>query len=205
MKYLVLTFILFSNLVIVRAQDSTFKNGDLVFADLDCGELCDAIEAVTSGAKGQKFSHVGIIYRMGDSVLVVEAIGEKVQMSRYYQFKARTNKPIYHARIHEYYYPILPNVMDFVLNQLNVPYDEEYKYDNGKYYCSEFIYDAFRVANHYEPVFDLEPMTFKQPGSNEYYPAWVKHFKKLRIPIPEGEAGISPGSLSKSNKLVEVK
>lgn len=205
MKHIVLSFILSFSLLSLRAQDSTFKDGDLVFADIDCGELCDAIEAGTTGVKGQKFSHVGIIYRMGDSVLVVEAIGEKVQMSRYYQFKARTTKPIYHARIHEYYKPIIPAVMDFVLNQLNVPYDDEFKYDNGKYYCSEFIYDAFRVANHYEPVFDLEPMTFKQPGIDVFYPAWVKHFKKLKIPIPEGEAGISPAGLSKSNKLVEIK
>ena len=33
----------------------------------------------------------------------------------------------------------------FSLQQVGVPYDDEYLYDNGKYYCSELIYDAFCI------------------------------------------------------------
>ncbi|MHC4724324.1 MAG: hypothetical protein ACYS9V_08765 [Planctomycetota bacterium] len=37
------------------------KEGDLLFQDLDCGPLCDAIEKVTTGYQGSNFSHVGIL------------------------------------------------------------------------------------------------------------------------------------------------
>ena len=36
---------------------TTLKEGDLLFQDLNCGELCDAIETVTQGVDGKDFSH----------------------------------------------------------------------------------------------------------------------------------------------------
>ena len=49
-----------------RAQDldpKNFRTGDLLFQDIDCGGLCDAIEKVTAGVKGYHFSHVGLVYK----------------------------------------------------------------------------------------------------------------------------------------------
>ena len=40
---------------------TSFKVGDIIFQDLDCGPPCDAIEAVTSGYNGAQLSHCGII------------------------------------------------------------------------------------------------------------------------------------------------
>src|SRR5688572_28770806 len=55
------------------------QNGDLLFQDLDCGGLCDAIESVTTGYKNSTFSHVGIVKISADgTVMVLEAIGKDV-------------------------------------------------------------------------------------------------------------------------------
>lgn len=45
--------------------------GDLLFQDIDCGRLCDAIEKVTTGCGGANFSHVGIAAREGTGEIVV--------------------------------------------------------------------------------------------------------------------------------------
>lgn len=66
--------------------------GDLLFQDLDCGPLCDAIEAVTEGAGGRDFSHVGIVAAFGDTLAVVEAIGEKVQKNSVAAFLSEAGK-----------------------------------------------------------------------------------------------------------------
>ena len=57
------TFIAFlffcSSIFTLQAQE--FKAGDLIFQDLQCGPLCDAINAVTKGYQGKDFSHVAIV------------------------------------------------------------------------------------------------------------------------------------------------
>ena len=59
------------------------------------------------------------------------------------------------------------------------------------YYCSELIYEIFLKANQNVPVFTLNAMTFKAPGSKDFTPEWVEYYKKLGEPIPEGEPGIN--------------
>jgi len=82
-----------------------------------------------------------------------------------------------------------------------VPYDDEYVYNNGAYYCSELIYDAFMFANNGTPFFRLFPMTYKQPGTNDYFPAWVEYYKQICKPIPEGQPGCNPGGISVSDTI----
>lgn len=84
-------------------------------------------------------------------------------------------------------------------------YDDEFIYDNGKYYCSELIYDIFKEANNGVPVFELEPMTFKSIKSKEYFPVWVDYYKKLNFPIPQDSLGINPAGISRFEKMKIVK
>ena len=62
-------------------QAQKFKAGDIVFQDLQCGQLCDAINAVTKGYQGKDFSHVGIVVNYQNQLGVIEAIGSKVQFT----------------------------------------------------------------------------------------------------------------------------
>ena len=182
------------------AQQS-FKQGDLLFQNLDCGPLCNAIEQVTFGRDSLKFSHIGLIYIKQDSVYVMEAIGQSVTITSYQNFKKRSNYPLYLGRVKSEYQHLIESALSFAIKQIGVPYDEPFLYNNQKYYCSELIYDAFKSSNQNKPFFELEPMTFKTPNSNDYFKTWVDYYKKLNIEIPEGKPGINPAGISRSNKI----
>ena len=186
------------------AQTITQKDlqpGDLIFQNLDCGPMCDAIEAVTEGVDGQDFSHVALVCKQGDSLVVIEAIGKGVHYTSLSNFSKRTTNKMYVGRVKSQYKKLIAKAETFAEKQNGIPYDDEFIYNNGKYYCSELVYDAFKFANNDKPFFTLYPMTYKQPGSNDFFPVWVDYFKKLNKQIPEGQPGCNPGGLSRSDKI----
>ncbi len=205
----ILTFCLLLLAHHLFAQQKTgsfqWESGDLIFQNLDCGDMCDAIEAVTQGYQGQKFSHVGLVNRMGKTVMVIEAVGAGVRMIPLDSFVKRTPNKMYVGRVKKEYTRFIKKAIRFSVQQIGKPYDDAFIYGNGKYYCSELIYDAFQYANHGKPFFQLEPMTFKKPGSDDYFPVWVSYYEKLHMPIPEGKPGCNPGGLSRSEKIEIVK
>jgi hypothetical protein len=178
----------------------TLKSGDIIFQSMNCGPLCDAINQVTEGYKGHDFSHLGLVYIQNDSIYIIEAAGNAVQLTPFDKFKSYTNEPMFVGRLKRKFRKHIPEAITFSLEQIGVPYDEAYLYDNGSYYCSELIYDAFLKASK-KPFFKLQPMTFKEPNSNEYFKVWQEYYDNLKIKIPEGELGCNPGGISMSNKL----
>lgn len=180
---------------------TTLKQGDLLFQNLDCGDLCDAIEEVTHGRNGLKFSHIGLVYIKGDSTYIIEAIGQAVTLTPLAIFVKRSKNTIYLGRLKKEYNLLIKPALLFAIKQLGVAYDDPFIYNNNKYYCSELIYDAFKHANNNVDVFILEPMTFKKPTTKDYYPAWVNYYKSLNITIPEGEPGINPAGISRSEMI----
>jgi Uncharacterized distant relative of cell wall-associated hydrolases len=193
----------------VQAQNENIPKielleGDLLLQDLDCGPLCDAIESVTDGFDSHDFSHIGLVaFKEGTrDVYVIEAVGNNVRLTRMDSFMARTTNKVYIARVNPKYASLIPTAIKFAKMQLGKPYDDEFIYDNDKYYCSELIYDAFKSANGDKPFFKLEPMTFKSPNSKEYNPAWVKYYSELNMDIPQDKPGINPAGISRSDKLV---
>lgn len=184
--------------------------GDLLFQDLDAGPLCDAIEKVTEGCRGAKFSHVGIAARSNDgSIVVIEAVSQGVKVTPLADFRARSRdsdgRPkVVVGRLRRPHRRMIPAALDAAEALLGKPYDEVFAIDNDRYYCSELVYEIFRRANGGRPLFELAPMTFNDPMTRETLPAWVDYFQKLGAPIPEGKPGINPGSLSRSPKLEMV-
>ncbi len=186
--------------------DFDFQNGDLLFQDLDCGALCDAIEAVSPAINEKKFSHIGLVYRAGDSLYVIEAINEKVQLIPIHRFMLRQtdstgNPKVVVGRLKPAYRHLNGRALGFALRQLGKPYDDEFIYNNGKYYCSELIYDAYMEANGERPFFNLYPMTFKDPESGKTFDAWRKYYRNLKVNIPEGKPGCNPGSIALSGTI----
>ena len=53
---------------VLFAQKNKLKTGDLLFQKMNCGELCEAIHAVTEGFDGNDFSHLGLVLIEKDSV-----------------------------------------------------------------------------------------------------------------------------------------
>lgn len=200
--YLVFALLLIFSTNKGSAQEKTIlKEGDFLFQQISCGPLCDAILAVTSGYQGQKFNHMGMVILQQDSLMIVEAIGKDVHLSSITDFLKRSANPVYTGRLKQEYQRLIPAAVHFSLDQLGTPYDDAFLYQNGKYYCSELIYDAFLSANRGEPVFELQPMTYKVPGSNSFFPVWKDYFDNLKQPVPEGLPGCNPGGISLSDKI----
>lgn len=188
------------------SSDSQIQAGDLLFQDLNCGPLCDAIEAVTNGVNGRDFSHCAMVISINDSLKVIEAIGQQVQISSLEDFFKRSGdslelKNISVARLRPKYQDLIPKASAYALANLGKAYDQEFLIDNEQWYCSELLYESFKVANANKEFFSLTPMTFKDPQSQEFFPAWVDYYRNLNRAIPEGEPGLNPGSISRSEKI----
>ena len=192
-----------------RTPKDRIQEGDLLFQNLQCGPLCDAIEAVTQGVDGRHFSHCAMVVRVDDTLKVVEAIGNSVQVHSLRTFFTRSGdtgviRNITVERLKKSYRSLIPRAQAFALQQVGQPYDDDFLLHNGKWYCSELIYAAFKHADKGKAVFPLKPMTFKDPKTNQFFPAWVDYYKALHQPIPEGQPGTNPGLISRSSKLYVV-
>lgn len=181
------------------------KEGDLLFQDLDCGPLCEAIEAVTEGVNGKDFSHCAMVVRVGDSLQVIEAIGTTVQLTALPKFFARSGDTLVMTniavgRVKQPYQSLLPQVVQNAKALIGEPYDDAFLPNNNKWYCSELLYDAFKKASHTE-FFPMQPMTFKDPRTKDFFPAWVDYYRELQLEIPEAIPGLNPGSISRSEKI----
>lgn len=179
----------------------SLKTGDFIFQDIDCGPMCDAIEAVTPAYQGEHFSHIGIIFIRNRKVMVLEAIGEGVHLTPILQVLKRSANPTYIGRLQSKDTLLIGGMIHFGLKQIGLPYDDDFQYNNGKYYCSELVYDACKTANRGVPFFQMHPMTFKIPGNTQTFPVWEKYFSNKKIPIPEGKPGCNPGGIATSGKL----
>ncbi len=197
-----LRLVLFTFLIspFLFAQKVKVKHGDLIFQNLTCGEMCDAINAVTIGYDHMNFNHMGLVVDENGVLFVVEAIGDAVKKTRLRDFIQYTRYEMYVGRVKKQFEKLLPTAVDFALQQVGVPYDNDFIYNNNKYYCSELIYDAFLHA-YGKPFFTLYPMTYKEPNSKDFFPVWVKHFEKQGIEIPEGLPGCNPAGMSLDDKI----
>jgi uncharacterized protein YycO len=190
-----------------QAQTYTPRNGDLLFQDMDCGALCDAIEKVTDGVGGLDFSHMGLVYVADNGAsFVIEAISGSVQMNPLDQFLFRSrdkagNPKVIVAHMPDSLSAVADKAVQIARSQLGTPYDNTFLPNNGKWYCSELIAFAFNKAAG-RTLFPNAPMTFKDPASSAFFPAWVEYFQELGARIPEGQPGCNPGGMSVASFLV---
>lgn len=186
------------------ADTQALQEGDLLFQDLNCGDLCDAIEQVTPDYHGMHFSHVAILHFVDNRWMVLEAY-DGVSIVSLSQFLNRSKdslgrplvrvgrlKPAYQGQIN------LAIINAYGL--LGAPYDDEFLPNNGKYYCSELVHDVF-VNDQHDTLFNNRPMTYKRPHEKDFQPTWQHYFEVKKQPIPEGVAGINPGLMTKSDKI----
>ena len=182
------------------AQSPEIKEGDFIFQNLNCGPMCEAINEVTFGYEGQNFNHIGLVLQQEGALVVIEANWPKVRLVSLENFLEYTPNPQYLGRLKEPFQHLIPEAISFSLKQLGKPYDRAFLYDNDAYYCSELIYDAFKAA-HGAPVFQLYPMTYKSPDSDDFFPIWIEYYNQLGVAIPEGLPGCNPAGMSLSDKL----
>lgn len=186
-----------------EAGKYNLRPGDILFQDLDCGPACDAIESVTEGVNGWDFSHCGIVTEIDGELKVVEAYGT-VQAVPVDSFIARSKDSSGKPKV------LIGRTGNKVLalqsaeyskTYIGKAYDNAFAMDDDAYYCSELVYECYKLANGGEVYFPLNTMTFKVPGTDTFMPFWTEYYHKLGTDIPEGDLGINPGAISRSKHL----
>lgn len=196
--------LIFNNLYsIAQIQTPPLKEGDLVFQDLDCGPLCDAIEAVTEGYQGRDFSHVAIIIKENKRLRAIEAIGSEVRTISIDSLFLRAplkNKYLI-MRLNDEYQYLAKDISKNSLKYIGKKYDDRFIMNNDSLYCSELVYEVYNSSIKGEKIFHLQEMTYKDPATNKFFEAWIDYYKSLKSFIPEGLPGINPGLISRSPYL----
>ncbi len=195
--------------ILLGYQKETFElqAGDLLFQQWDQSDFAKAINAVTEGYKGNDFAHVGLVLSYNGTLKVLEATnGKGVCLTPVDSFlqasKNQAGAPrIAVGRLKQEYQSYVSNISDWSLAHVGKSYDTLFVYGNDQYYCAELLHDAFNLNIPGGQVFDLAPMTFKDPITNHFFPVWETYFRNVEAIIPEGAPGLNPGSMSRSDKL----
>ncbi|RZS98697.1 permuted papain-like amidase YaeF/Yiix C92 family enzyme [Cecembia calidifontis] len=179
----------------------SWKEGDILFQDGDCGDFCDAIRKVTQGYQGMDFSHNGLLIKEGKDWMVLEALGKGVVLTPLDDFLNRhrdaSGRPkVMVGRVKENYQRLIPEAIKEGKKHLGKPYDLFFDFENDAFYCSELIHVAFKAANDGKDVFSPQPMTYKDPETGLLFPIWEKYFEDLGVEVPEGKPGLNPGGMS---------
>lgn len=171
------------------------RPGDLLFF-----RDTEGMGAAVKESTGQ-YTHVAIVESVGDTVWIIDATPQNGVSRRPYlrQNKDKQTLPdIY--RLQDYFY--VDSALIRARSFIGQPYDKAFLPDNGALYCSELIYECFLNDDSQENrhLFEAKPMNWRN-ADGELPKYWVKHFKKLKMPVPEGVMGTNPTDLSRSPLL----
>lgn len=179
----------------------SFQTGDLLFTGSDPTEeglLSDAINDVTQTSLKTNYTHMGLVVVEDGKVEVIhaapkkgvcreplESFLEKMKVVDLYRFKPKLNI-------------FFDGAIEKSILLMGLPYDSLYimNGENG-YYCSSLIYTLFEDQN----IFQLEPMTFKDPVTGLLHPSWESHYNRLNVAIPEGLPGCNPNGMAESDAI----
>lgn len=182
------------------------QTGDLVFLDLDCGALCDAIESVTLEqfkVSGPRLSHIGVVEKINEDIFVLEAwprggvqtVSLETFLSR---VRAGRNEEggYYLGRLRPEYRSIGEAAVARIQTMLDRPYDDEFNWETDRFYCSELISFGFSQAgrpllNKSQSLFSPVPMYFGKNDSPTHS-TWEEYYRDLGKDIPAREPGLSP-------------
>ena len=130
-------------------KDVKIQTGDLLFQQWDSSDFAKAINAVTEGADGVDYAHIGLVLSLDDTLKVLEAVtGDGVVLRPLDAFlkaslTADSLPRVAIGRLKKDYSSFIPKINEWALSKVGMPYDTLFIYGNDKYYCSELIYDAF--------------------------------------------------------------
>jgi len=180
------------------------KSGDLLFQGATSSKLSEAIDKVTQTGAETHFSHVGLleIDESGDYFVLHASIKGgtcSVPLAEFLKPEKDSLVTVVY-RLKEPWQKDIPAALIQAKMMLGKPYNFSYVLSDSSHYCSEFIYKAFEA----DSVFKLNPMTFKDPATGEFFPTWIQFYRQLGMEIPEGEPGCNPNGMAESEKLERI-
>ncbi len=182
-----------------QPSETPFQSGDLIFCNYAGGTLSSAIDEVTQTAKQTHYAHMGLISIENDTVFVLHATTQrgvvKESWADFMQQEEPAKVDLY--RLKDTLRYAIPEAIQQAKQLVGLPYNDHYYPSDTCYYCSQLIYEIFK-ADH---IFQLEPMTFKNPETGTFSPDWVQYYQGLDLDIPEGKPGCNPNGLAASKNL----
>jgi len=177
--------------------------GDLLFREKSSGNISEAIDKVTQTSAETHFSHVGLVEVTDAGIVVLHASpkgGTCIVSLEEFIHPEGESVTVIAYRLKDEGQKAIPAAIQKARSMLGKPYNFSYILSDTAHYCSEFVYLAFAA----DSVFKLEPMTFKDPKTNESLPTWVEYYQKMGIEIPERKPGCNPNGLAASEKLAKL-
>lgn len=173
--------------------------GDLLFF-----RDTEGMGAAVKESTGQ-YTHVALVESVGDTIWIIDATPAHGVSRRPYSHSYNDKNSSPHIFRPEGAACDMDSVLSRARSYIGQPYDNAFLPDNGALYCSELIYECFLDDYNYESgsdrhLFTASPMNWRDT-SGKLPKYWVKHFKKLKMPVPEGVMGTNPTDLSQSPLL----
>ncbi|HET6559977.1 MAG TPA: YiiX/YebB-like N1pC/P60 family cysteine hydrolase [Prolixibacteraceae bacterium] len=195
-------FLTFIGLFACKPSTSRIElhSGDILFQGNYSGHLSNAIDKVTQTSAQTHFSHMGLVEVTDSGVFVLHASpvgGTCVVSLNEFLHPEGDSVSVVAYRLNEQWQEVIPSALSNARQLLGKPYNFSYILSDTAHYCSEFVYLAFAD----DSVFKLEPMTFKDPQTGDFSPAWVKYYQEKGLEIPEGLPGCNPNGMAASPKL----
>lgn len=179
------------------------QSGDLLFRGTTTGKISEAIDKVTQTSGATHFSHVGLVEITDSGIRVLHADPESgtcgISLEKFLHPEGDSVLVVAY-RLKEEWQKTIPSALTNAKQLLGRPYNFSYILTDTAHYCSEFVYLAFAS----DSVFRLEPMTFKDPKTNDFFPTWVEYYQKMGLEIPEGQPGCNPNGMAASTKLERI-
>jgi hypothetical protein len=178
----------------LRAAPVELQHGDILFQSLPLNPVVSMIE----GATNSPFSHCGIVHKTRRGWMVLEAIGpvRDTALSDWIKRGRDGHYQVY--RLREAYRGKIPAILAAARKFKGLPYDIHYDFDDGKIYCSELIYKAFKQATGEE----LGIIVAVRDLNWQPYRATIMTIEKG--PVPLDRLIITPRALSEAAQLERV-
>lgn len=175
-------------------------SGDLLFRGSNSGNLSEAIDKVTQTSAETHFSHVGLVEVLDSGIFVLHAspVGGTCEVSIHeFLHPEGDSVTVVAYRLKDQWQRTILAAITKAKQMLGKPYNFTYILSDTAHYCSEFVYLAFAR----DSVFELNPMTFKDPKTGDFFPTWIDYYQKMGIDMPEGLPGCNPNGMAASPKL----
>jgi|GEM_PF-100567 len=169
-----------------------FKEGDIV-GHTSSADYLGLLRNITESP----YTHVGILVEEEGEIKVLEAVGSGVMINEFSSFKYRGEGGKFTVlRVKPEFKDSLFKVIEIARSFIGTDYDDKFEPDDGRIYCSELIYKAFKRGSEVKAG-EMEKLS-DVLGMQTYNPVVAGVIKKKYGGRPDDIYVISPGSVMRS-------